>query len=409
MKRRDPATTKRDLATTRRDLAALAALGLLVLALAACDQESERIAPAPLESGLQDALEIWLADHGRSPRDYVLGLFADHDVVFLGEQHRIRHDLLFVQELVGHLDAAGVRVFATEFARRVDQALVDSLIAGETWDEALAREIQLRQWAPWGFREYLDVWRAVWRANRDRPAGTRPLRLVGLNNAPDFSVVEKPEDIENPEIAARVFGDETEADWAAPILAAVAAGEKVLVHCGIHHAFTRYRQPRVTDGEFVAWGRLRCGNHVAAALRERACTVYLHAPWPGRGGYDSAFVHPAAGRLDAFMLARADGPFAVGFDVADSPLGGMPVDDTVYAVGYDLFTMATFCDGWIYTKPIAEYEGVTYIEGWIHPANLERARRGVMNATMRTYDAERFDRACAAEADIMVRLGARLR
>ena len=100
------------------------------------------------------------------------------------------------------------------------------------------------------------------------------------------------------------------------------------------------------------------------------------AAWAGRGGYDSRYVHPGGGYLDAFMLSRQEGPFAVGFDVADSPLGGLPIDDTVYAHGYELFTMATFCDGWIYTQPIAQYEGVTYIDGWINPGNIERARAG---------------------------------
>jgi hypothetical protein len=64
----------------------------------------------------------------------VRGLFADHDVVLLGEQHRIKHDAPFVQELLPRLAEAGVNILATEFARRED----------------LAREVLLRQLVPWG-------------------------------------------------------------------------------------------------------------------------------------------------------------------------------------------------------------------------------------------------------------------
>lgn len=363
----------------------------------------------PISIELQAELETWLAQHGRPPADYVVGLFANRDVVLLGEQHRIRHDVLFVQELLPHLHAAGVRVLATEFARRADQALIDSLVTAPEWREDLGREILFRHFMPWGFREYLDVFKAAWQVNAQRPAGTPPLRVLGMNNRLDYSQFRSEADWEDPEVMKRVAGGQTEADWAVPILAAVEQGHKVLVHCGIHHAFTGYRQPRVRAGAFTEYGGLRFGNHLRQALGEKAVTVYLHAPWSSGDGYGPPFVHPADGRLDAFMLAREGGPFAVGFDVGGSPLAGLPIEEAVYKHGHEPFTLAEFCDGWIYIKPLREYEPVTYIENWINPENVTRARANSMNARWRDYSVAEFNVGCGSYRDDFRRFFGHLR
>ena len=216
-------------------------------------------------------------------------------------------------------------------------------------------------------------------------------------------------DWDNREVRKRVWRGQTEADWAEPVLAEVRRGGKILLYCGIHHAFTGFRQPRVDRGRFQGPGDLRFGNHLREALGGRAVTVFLHAPWEGAGGYGTRSVHPAAGRIDAFMLARQDGPFAVGFDVAGSPLADLPIDDAVYRHGRERFTLAEFCDGWIYTKPIGQYEPVTYIDGWIHAGNLERARATAMNPVWRTLSVEQLEDGCRSYLDDFRRFCGHLR
>jgi hypothetical protein len=183
----------------------------------------------------------------------------------------------------------------------------------------------------------------------------------------------------------------------------------VLVHCGIHHAFTGYRQPRVRNGSFAGFGTPRFGNHLREALGMRAVTIFLHAPWNGREGYGPPFVHPAGGRLDAFMLARAGGPFPVGFDVAGSPLAALPIDDSVYGHGYQPFTLEGFCDGWIYTKPVSQFEPVTYFEDWINESNLARARATAANPRWRTWSIAELNAGCSSYQDDFRRFFGRLR
>ncbi len=376
----------------------LAVITILGIAIFACGT-SETVDPPRLDKKLQSELATWLEEYGKPPAEYVIGLFADHDVVFLGEQHRVKHDVRFVQSILAPLQNAGVHVLATEFGRREDQPLIDSLVAASVWDEELAREIIFHQFTMWGYQEYLDVYKAAWVLNQKLPPGSAPIRILGLNDSPDWSLIKTQEDRENPEIKRKVWKGGGERLWAETILEAVGEGEKVLVHCGIHHAFTEYRQPMVDNGEFRGFPQsLRCGNHVFNALGKRAVTVYLHAPWCGAEGYESDMRHPADGIIDALMLAK--GPYPVGFNLDEGPFGGLRIKDAVYRHGYEDFKLSDFCDGWIYTKPISEYEGVTPIPGWISEKNLDYARAQCPNPYYRNSSADEFNEALSRSADI---------
>jgi hypothetical protein len=358
--------------------------------------------PAALEPALQARLAAWLDGNGLPPQRYVAGVFATRDVVFLGEQHRIRNDPLLVQSLLGPLHRVGVRFLATEFARREDQGLIDALLAKATWDEGLAREILFRRFVWWGYQEYVDVLRAAWEVNRGLPPGAASLRVLGINCSPDWSVVKTPADREDPEVKRAIWRGCGEAQWAEVILEAVRAGGKVLVHTGFHHAFTKYRQPVVIRGRFVNFDPdLRCGNHVHAALGDRVATVFLHAPWFDDTGYEGPMRHPADGIIDALMLAI--GPRPVGFDIGRGPFGALPIRDAVYRHGYPDFRLGDICDGWIYTRPLTAIEGATPIPGWIHAGNLERAREQCGSPAFRNATAEEFNRIIAHDADLRAR------
>jgi len=386
-----------------RAVTGLVLINLLVLA--ACSTGAPERGDSPsIDPALQSKLAAWLEVEGKTPEDYVVGLFSDHDVVFLGEQHRVKHDVLFVQSLMEPLYEAGVRVLATEFGRREDQAKIDSLLGAPEWDEDLAREIAFRQFVWWGYREYVDIYRSAWTLNQGLPEGAPRFHILGINASPDWSLIRTEADRDDPAIKRRVWGGTSEEDWADVILAAVDSGEQVLVYCGIHHAFTEYRQPIVIDGEFRLFDRsLRCGNHVFAALGKRAVTIFLHAPWNGPEGYGSGMRHPADGVIDALMLA--EGPRPVGFDIDDGPFGELRAEGAVYRHGYEDFKLADFCDGWIYTRAISEYAGVTPIPGWVNESNLELARAQSPNPRFRQASVEEFNEGIAQDAEIHRRWG----
>jgi hypothetical protein len=316
--------------------------------------------------------------------------------------------VLFVQELLRPLYRAGVRTLATEFARREDQGLIDSLLAASEWDERLACTIVFNQFVEWGYREYVDIFRAAWELNHGLEPGAPRFRILGVNDSPDWSLVRTRAEKDNDAIKAKVWRAGGERYWAEIILNAVAAGQKVLVHSGIHHAFTDYRQPVVIDGRFVRFDDSRMGNYVYRAIGKRAMTVFLHAPWPGPNGFNDTYGYPADGYIDALMLGLSAGPRPVGFSLAASPFGDLCPRYSVYAHGYDDFRLSTFCDGWIYTRPISTYEGVTPIADWINAENLVQARLQTPNPDWRGLTAAQFNKNIARAADLR-RMKSRLR
>lgn len=361
--------------------------------------------PLPkVDGALAQELRGYLSAHYATPEDYIVRKFRDHDVVFIGECHRIKHDPQLIQRLLPRLYRNRVFTLCTEFARREDQALVDRLLTGPSYDEALAREITFRKLVSWGYQEYVDIYRAAWKLNHTLPAGARPFRILALNDSPDWSVIKRPEDWENPDVRRKVWRGGGEQLWAKVILdEVVAKGEKALVYSGMHHAFTEYEQPIVdgTTHQFVRFETERMGNFVFRAIGKRAITIALHAPWNSAQGYDGSLVYPVDGVIDAVMRTVDPAHRRVGFDTHGTPFGRLPATTAVYRHGYSHFTLEQFCDGYVYQEPFSDYRGVTPIQDFINATNLERARQQSPNPRLRAATADRFNRGIAQDADVL--------
>jgi hypothetical protein len=168
-----------------------------------------------------------------------------------------------------------------------------------------------------------------------------------------------------------------EEQWAKIILdEVVAKGEKALVYSGMHHAFTEYRQPKYDEvtHAFVGFGVMRMGNYVYKAIGKRAFTICLHHPWPSSEGYDKPSTYAADGYIDVVMAEIEPSFRRAGFDTRGTPFGDLPGEKSVYKYGYEKFTLSTFCDGYIFQRPLGEYEGVTPIKDFINQTNLAVAR-----------------------------------
>ena len=271
-----------------------------------------------------------------APADYVLAKLAAHPVVFLGEAHWIRHDAELVAALAPELARQRI-VLAMETLRASDQPALDRLLAAPEWDERAALALQRR--AAWPYREYLGILKAAWRAGRD--AGT-PLRIVALSPDSDW----------------RERGLGYDAFLAERVLAEVEAKRRVLVYCGIHHAFTRYHQPELDlDGRARSFMD-RSGNILRRKLGERVFLVTLHRPvWCGQEPW--SYCLPLDGAIDC-LAAEAGRP--IGFDVAGTELGAREIDPGVYyAHGYATLRLDEMTDGYLWTQSIERYQDVAVI------------------------------------------------
>lgn len=328
----------------------------------------------PLDAGTRDSLVAYLERHGLPPDEYVVGLFDRLDVVFLGEHHRIRRHPLFVASLVPRAYAAGVRNLGIEFACAPDQPRIDSLVAMPRYDRSLAKSIlwnDMDGW--WPYEEYLALFEAVWRLNASLPDTAPRFRLLGLIPEVDYERLYHGSEEERREERRRGPGqwDSTMARVLASEV--LARGEKALVYCGAHHAFTRYRQPIIEKKRFVRFVENRAGNQILAAFPGRAATVYLHAPW---ADYDNPFLVylPFRGAID--QAFRAYGR-PVGFDIVGTPFGELGAAGAVYEPGYPGFKASDIYDGYVILEDLADAEGATVIEDWVSSPEevARRARR----------------------------------
>ena len=347
---------------------------------------------------LINELKDYILAHQQSPEDYVIGKFKDHDVVFLGEMHRVKHDPELIQRLIPLLHENGVYTLATEFARSEDQPLIDSLLSGDRYDEQLARLIAFRGGVHWAYQEYVDIFKAAWTVNQALPKGTRKFRVLGVNCSYDWSFIRTPEDWRVFEIPTGNKTDSmralvrrgcTEKNWADVILERVDRGEKVLVYSGMHHAFSEYLQPIVNkDYEFLGYREDRMGRHVYKAIGKKAITIFLHGVWLPLRVYDDPSVRPADGIIDEVMDSLGEQFAPVGFDVIGTPFGRLAPENAYYRISYGSFTLADYCDGYIYQKPFREHEPVAFIDSFVTEENLDYARRQTPNPSYRYFTVE---------------------
>ena len=314
-----------------------------------------------LDPGELDALVAYLRDNGRPPAEYVLEKLRGNKVVFLGEMHRIRHDVLLVDELIPRLAEADVYDLGSEFYCVEDQAALDDLVTAEQFSDATAKGL-LRHGTggTWPFLEYLELLRTAWRYNRDRAPGQPPVRIIGLIPRIDYEKLNEGNESER-QIEHRKNDDYDRIMADALELEVLSKGRKALVHCGINHAFTRYTKRYLEKGKVVESNRTRCGRYIYDEYPDSVITVYLHAPWYSFTDDEVSWYLPFNGAIDQAFVAYGA---PVGFDVA-GPFANLTHPGASYAEGFDDFRAETIFDGYIIMKTIDRYQGVTLVDDWI--------------------------------------------
>jgi hypothetical protein len=360
----------------------LLSYSLLVVVLTGCAHVPRQ--PLPELHGEQKAgLVGYLETHWQSPEDYIVSKFEDHDIVFVGEYHRIKHDVELIRQLIPKLHEAGVYHLGIEFGNYERQGDVDALLTADAYDEDTARRLMFEYSVLWGYREYIDLYRAAWELNRSLPEDAPRFRIVHLNYRVHWPARRKKM---TPEAWKQVWhkgaGDSHMASVVLDEL--VRPGHKALVYSGAHHAFTRYGQPACDDEkqEFIRHGNDRMGNIVYRQIGDRAFNVFLHSPWERKWKPDE-HSYPAGGVIDSVMHEFDDK--RVGFDVRGAPFGELADENTCYAIGYEDFTLATFCDGYVFQRHFRGYEGCTVDPKFITWKNLSEARAYCPNPTGRFF------------------------
>jgi hypothetical protein len=331
------------------------------------------VAEAALAPLLRYAESAW-----SSPEDYIIASFKNHDIVMLGEFFKIRENVNLVRDLIPRLYAAGIDTLGIEYALSDSQADIDALTTADAWNESKARAITFDWLVTWGYQEYVDLYKAAWQVNRNRPAGAPPFRIIGLNVRQNWGYLKSARDINDPKIVAQIFSNGVpDQHMAETILKQIAQkGGKALVYASTQHVFTRYRNAEYAKNAVamkLAETR-RAGNIVYDAIGPRVFSISLHAPWPDKGA-GSGLTYAAGGAIDALIDSLPAGMKSGGWDTAGTPLGALPVKASSYGAAGNASTLADVFDGYIVQGPIAQYTVVTPIKDFVQPADAARAAR----------------------------------
>lgn len=310
------------------------------------------------------------------PLEFVSEKFKQYDVVLIGEQHYRQQDILFLQELIPYLyKSNGVRIIGWEFGPSNAQAEVDSLVTAQSFDRRKAIDILKRFAYYWNFEEYLDVFRVVWELNQQLPSNAEPIRFLQLGSdyvprrlfSPDPEVRRKEvEQFYYDKKIAEIIEQE-----------AIQKNKKALVYTGLHHVFTKYRQPRVFFQRRTGEDR-RGGNFLYDKYPQQVYLITLHVPvmhrWillnqilPAIAPDANKMYYPFKGIIDQ-VYARYQKPLA--FDTRQSPFGKIKDNYSYYS--FDCLggvRLQKFCDGYIMLCSFDEIKPVCSIEDWIISEN----------------------------------------
>jgi hypothetical protein len=342
-----------------------------------------------IDPGYLDLVIDEISLGGRDPADYVSGLFARHEIVFVGHNLPSRKTGLFLQELIPAVNGAGVHLLGVEWACVDDQSLLDELVTAPQFDEGIARSALFR-WGlrhHFGFVEYLDILRAVWAVNRTRSSESPMFRIVALDYDIEIDAVTDNADLLSPYAWDHLRPRGPASRHMADVLLKefVGQGHKALVLSRTSNALTRMRRrPHATldriDSDVVNGRVVGCGNHVYSAIADQAATVLIHQPLPADGEH-GLFTLPADGYLDA-AFAHTNGPhFPVAFDVSSGPIGRLSCSTSI-----DGGDISQLSHGWIFLECARDVRGPTPLQGLINDSNLSEARRWSLDPHLRRSD-----------------------
>lgn len=132
-----------------------------------------------------DSLVAYVRGHAEPPDSLVLRAFESHHLVFVGDVHPAAEPKRLVARLVPALVAQArldALVLEVPFEQ---QPVIDAYLASDPEDVAVLLGHPLTLRAHWGAsREYLEIYRGVWSANRGPPQVASEQGAVAYRDGP---------------------------------------------------------------------------------------------------------------------------------------------------------------------------------------------------------------------------------
>jgi len=332
------------------------------------------------ENDIKAATE-YLKQNNQNPKEYVVSKFKNHDIIFLGEDHRVKENVEFVSQIIPELYKNGIHNVGVEFGASEHQKEVDSLINAPEYNENRIRKMMFDYNSGWAYKEYMNLYKTAWKLNKTLPKNAKKFRIINLSYQYDWTGFSGQK---TPENMKKVFHKGNTEKFRTEIVKKeiISQNEKILILTGLNHAFTKYRQSiyDYTSDNFVRFENGYFGNLVYKDFPEKTFSIILHRPLNNYPNHQPYLVSPANGAIEKIMKKLGNQPS--GFDLAGNPLGNLK-DTSAFSMGYENFRLLDFMDGYIFLKPLNELSNCTVDEEFFNiiQQNWQEALKTVPDPT----------------------------
>lgn len=293
----------------------------------------------------------FLKKNGMEPSEYVVSKFNNRKIVILGEDHAIKNNLEFVQNLIPKLYENGVTNLGMEFGAYEKQEVVDSLLTAKDYNQQMVRDIMYYYNVGWAYMEYMNLYKAAWEFNRTLPKDSKKFRIVNISYRYDWSAYDGGTRFEE---LHEVFHKGEPNTFRTNVIKqeVLDRNEKVLILVGVPHAYRTYREHRIVDGE-CTFSFESLGNRLDSKYPNEVFSILVHAPFqniPGKQPYNTS---PGNGKVEQIM--QLIGNLPIGFDLDNTPMGRLE-DNSNLGVCYEDFQLKDLLDGYVFLAPFKEME-----------------------------------------------------
>ena len=365
-----------------------------------------------------DTCVQYLKEKGKPPTDYVIDKLKQYNIVMIGEDHWLKDHPQFISDLIKAIHKEkGVELdyLAIEFGNAGDQPLADEFIASPIYREDLA--IQILQNGPdfcgWPYQEALDVFKTVWEENK-KHLEKKPIKILLTNNpyrtkARDGESLDCLLKQDEEFLTSRISRD----PYMARVLEKniIADDLKAIYYCGGAHSSYLIRGYAYDEETGNCLRYLPAGLLLKTLYPELVFSIELWGSNKDRAYYPSTNPDDWDRFLDGKMdeIFRRNGNNPVGFDITELPFSNIREGD--YYMFWERGNRETFkkeypkCyekigdtvdrkisdsnDGYIFLKPLDQYEGATVCEKFFDDAFMERVskrRNGKIKTTKGLYE-----------------------
>lgn len=357
----------------------------------------------------------YLKDAAQAADSYLLEAVRSHQIVYLSELGGVADEIGFLNQVLPDLvQEGGLNAIGLYFLLAADQAEIDRLMTGVSFDTALADKLLFNRLVLWGYREYRDLLETAWRINQ-----TASLKVLGLNLAQDYSQIVSEDDVRDPEKVKTILSNGIPDRVMSRALInwfQQNPNGKVLNYIVREQGFPRL-DSHFYGAQLEAWGyenERTFARLVHEAGYNDDFALTFHSAWPSSQSAGQ-IAYPASGAVDAaFDVLKGAGEapeLPVGFDVA-GPLADVGIVGSLYDYGFEEEGEPKFSwlfDGYLVLKPYAELSKVTPIPNFINEGNFEEALRRFPGPDPRNATVDGLNSYMAGYADSRVELHSQMK